>query len=91
MHLRIDRQGVIHCLYGEAIDLAGLGVLSIRRASQVEPTPKGEWIADLSPVGGPCLGPFDRRSLALDAEQDWLEQHWLNQVGAKSAPFQIQF
>jgi hypothetical protein len=28
-------------------------------------------------VGGPVLGPFDRRSDALEAERDWLERHWL--------------
>ena len=33
--------------------------------------------ADLSPVGGPMLGPFSKRSQALNAEQDWLNSHWL--------------
>ena len=30
-----------------------------------------------APVGGPVLGPFDRRSEALEAERAWLEAHWL--------------
>ena len=37
----------------------------------------GGWRADLSPVGGPQLGPFRRRSEALRAEAAWLVEHWL--------------
>jgi hypothetical protein len=73
MQLVIDRHGCGHCLYSEAIDLAMLGQLFIRRASQVEPDTDGNWWADLAPVGGPKLGPFGRRSEALAAEQSWLE------------------
>jgi len=47
--------------------------VSIRRASYVEPDDHGQWWADLHPVGGPCLGPFPRRSAALAAELRWLE------------------
>ena len=54
-----------------------LGTVNIRRASHVEPTTEGRWTADLSPVGGPMLGPFALRSEALDAEQQWLLHHWL--------------
>ena len=35
-----------------------LGTLAIKRASHVEPDGLGRWHADLSPVGGPFLGPF---------------------------------
>jgi hypothetical protein len=77
VQLVIDRHGQVRCLYSEALDLAALGVLAIQRASHVEPNDQGQWLADLSPVGGPCLGPFDKRSEALAAEQLWLEQHWL--------------
>jgi len=77
MQLLIDRQGRIHCVYGEAIDLASLGALSIRRASHVEPDEEGQWWADLSPVEGPTLGPFGRRSSAVQAEGEWLDQHCL--------------
>jgi hypothetical protein len=77
MHLRIDSGGQIQCVYGEVIDLSALGVLSIRRASHVEPEEDGRWWADLSLVGGPILGPFLCRSNALQAESDWLEQFWL--------------
>lgn len=50
-----------------------IGPLVIRRASHVEPTHDGQWIADLSPVGGPRLGPYSRRQVALAAERDWIE------------------
>lgn len=45
-----------------------------RRASRVEPAPAGGWAADLSPVGGPILGPFRLRHQALNAELDWLSE-----------------
>jgi hypothetical protein len=67
----------VRCLYDEAVDLESLGKLSIRRASRVEPDTNGCWWADLSPVGGPQLGPYCWRSQALEAERTWLEQHWL--------------
>jgi hypothetical protein len=77
MHLLIDRHGIVRGVYAEAIDLARLGDLSIARASHVEPGANGEWWADLAPVGGPRLGPFGRRSAALAAELQWLDEHWL--------------
>jgi hypothetical protein len=43
----------------------------------IENLSDGRWVAELSPVGGPTLGPFGRRSEALAAEQRWLETHWL--------------
>jgi hypothetical protein len=77
MVLVIDAVGGVRCLYGEEIDLAVLGALTIRRASHVEPDPEGKWWADLTPAQGPRLGPFGRRSLALEAERQWLEAHGL--------------
>ncbi len=76
MRLVIAPGGRVEAVYGELIDLAALGRLRVSRASHVEPGPDGRWSADLSPVGGPTLGPFLRRSEALAAEQDWLEAHW---------------
>jgi hypothetical protein len=70
----VDPLGGVRCLYGEAIDLATLGSLSICRASYVEPDEQGQWWADLAPTGGPRLGPFLLRSAALAAEAAWLEQ-----------------
>jgi hypothetical protein len=81
MRLVVEVGGLVRCLYGEAVDLSTLGVLSICRASHVEPDSQGAWWADLSPVGGPRLGPFAQRSLALAAEQVWLERNWLERPG----------
>lgn len=77
MQLTVDPAGSMRCVYTEAIDLASIGSLSIARASHVEPDDQGRWIADLAPVGGPRLGPFEQRSPALAAEQQWLDEHWL--------------
>lgn len=78
MELIVTPEGAIRCLYNEAIDLACLGRLVIDRASHVEPDRNGHWLADLSPVSGPLLGPFQFRSHALAAEQCWLEANWLS-------------
>jgi hypothetical protein len=75
MQLVVDSTGKVRCLYGEELDLEALGLLAIRRASHVEPNDRGEWTADLSPLGGPILGPFSRRSQALAAEAEWIESH----------------
>lgn len=82
MNLLIDRHGQVRCLYGEAVDLAALGQLSIRRASHVEPDEHGRWWADLALMDGPRLGPFSRRSQALEAEAAWLEARLLRQTSA---------
>ena len=84
MHLVIDPRGQIRCLYEEALDLRTLGKPMIQRASHVEPDPDGCWWADLSPVSGPQLGPFPRRSDALACERDWLEKHWLESTTGRS-------
>ena len=77
LELIVGPDGRLKCLYDEAIDLATLGRLMITRGSHVEPTADGRWTADLSPVGGPSLGPFEYRSQALAAERAWLIAHWL--------------
>ena len=77
MQLVISHDGILRCIYGEAIDLHALGKPDIRRASHVEPDRHGQWTADLAPVGGPVMGPFPRRTDALAAESQWLETHWL--------------
>ena len=77
MDLLIEASGTVRCVFGEEIDLGQLGQLSIRRGSHVEPTPDGQWTADLAPVQGPLLGPFPTRTAALNAEVTWLQEHWL--------------
>ncbi|QDU31351.1 hypothetical protein ETAA8_65060 [Anatilimnocola aggregata] len=81
MELVIEPTGLTRCIYGEAIDLALLGQLTIRRGSHVEPNSQGHWLCDLSPVSGPTLGPFESRSEALLAEVAWLSEHWLAPAG----------
>ena len=94
MQLVILPSGAVRCIYAEEIDLATLGSPAITRASHVEPTSDGRWLADLSPVDGPNLGPFLLRSQALAAEASWLEAHWLvsgatphHTVRSPTAPF----
>lgn len=77
MELVIAPDGQGRAIYSEEIDLRALGRLAIYRASHVEPTPDGRWSADLRPVLGPVLGPFELRTQALEAEQVWLREHWL--------------
>lgn len=75
------RGRTITAIYDDALrDFFG-GDVKITRASRVEPTPAGKWIADMSPAikqfniecDNPILGPFDLRADALTAEQDWLK------------------
>ena len=77
MEILIGPAGGIRCVYDEAIDLAELGGLHIRRGSHVEPMADGGWTADVGPVGGPVLGPFANRTAALQAEREWLGENWL--------------
>lgn len=53
--------------------LRQVGDVQTRRASHVEPTDDDRWMADMSPMDGPVLGPFDLRTDALAAEHKWLE------------------
>jgi len=74
----VIKDGVLQMIAPDDLSfLSRLGHVSVRRASHVEPisTESGtQWTADLSPVGGPLLGPFPRRSEALSSETAWLEE-----------------
>ena len=80
MQLIVKSNGAIRCLYDETVDLSSLGSLTIQRGSLVEPDTTGRRLADLAPVDGPVLGPFNHRSEALTAEREWLERNWLCQA-----------
>lgn len=73
----IARDGRLTSVYDEALtdSLYSEGAVTIRRASRVEPTEAGAWTADLSPVNGPLIGTFTRRSEALAAELAWLNEN----------------
>ena len=76
----IDDQGIVHFIYDDDLTcLMQMGKAEIHRASHVEPTPLGQrgWIADMSPVNGPMLGPYKLRAQALVAEREWLEANVL--------------
>mgnify|MGYP001185070796 CR=1 FL=1 len=73
MILEFDTDGTAKMIYTEELDLNELGQLNISRASHVEPTADGKWTADMKPVGGPVLGPYDTRKEALEEEVKWLE------------------
>lgn len=78
IELVVSPNGTTRSIYDERLDLKNVGRISIARASHVEPSPSGRWLADLSPVDGPStLGSFDKRSEALAAEVAWLQKNWL--------------
>jgi hypothetical protein len=90
MQLFIQPSGQIRCLYGEAIELARLGRLAIRRGSHLEPDKQGRWFADLAPCDGPVLGPFTQRSEALAAEERWLNEHCLARPLDSLGPYEAE-
>ena len=77
MELIIESSGRARCIYSDTLPLVRIGKLRIERASHVEPNEQGEWVVDLSPVSGPTLGPFLKRTDAIEAEVQWLRDNWL--------------
>lgn len=77
--LFISPTGEITGIYDESFShFYSQGDCEVTRASHVEPKQlKGKvvWEADMSPSGGPLLGPFSLRSEALAAEVEWLTDH----------------
>ena len=45
------------------------------RVAEWTRTWSGPWEADLAPVDGPVLGPYEERSRAIDHEVRWLNAH----------------
>ncbi len=72
MQIVIKPTGVLIGIYSDVFDYGVFGRPQIRRASHVEPDTTGRWSADLSPVNGPKLGPFEKRAEAIDAELEFL-------------------
>lgn len=70
----VGRSGDVRFVHDDALigTARSIGAVSIRRASNVEPDERGEWVADLAPVGGPKLAPTATRAAALAAEHEWL-------------------
>lgn len=73
--VRVSTSGELEFIYDDRLRrLMSQGNARTTRASHVEPTGDNRWTADLSPVGGPVLGPFDKRDEALAAEVRWLSK-----------------
>jgi len=71
----IAPNGTMRFIYDDKLrPLLETGAARIDRASHVEPQGT-KWQADMAPVGGPVLGPFDTRQAALDAEVAWLNEN----------------
>ncbi len=66
--------------YDELKPLLNIGDVHVARASHVDPekTEDGlKWFADLSPVNGPKIGPFETRNEAIAGEIEWLTKNYL--------------
>jgi hypothetical protein len=69
----VGNDGSIRFIYDDdLLGLAACGKMKVSRASHVEPNSDGKWEADMSPVGGPVLGPYKTRNEALEEEVKWL-------------------
>ena len=78
MKIRINPGGTILSLYTEDVCLNNLGnIITIKRASHVNANCLNQWEADMGVSGGPVLGPFSKRSEALEAEITWLNKNIL--------------
>lgn len=80
MHiLNVGADGTVRMIYDDvlAVAIAEQGTQTIKRASHVEPIAGGGWSADMSPVGGPVLGPFRLHREAIAAERQWINNNYL--------------
>ena len=67
--------GTIRAIYDDCLtSLFANADVTTKRATHVEPDGKN-WIADLSPVGGPVSRGFKTRRAALAAERRYLERY----------------
>lgn len=73
MSIIITPDGNLRFIWADRLDeLKHAGAFQRRRASYVESFGT-QWTADMAPVGGPCLGPFELHKDAIAAETAWLE------------------
>lgn len=71
----VGPDGLLKFVYDDELQpLLTLGQAIVARASHVEPTAGNCWTADMGPSGGPVLGPFAFRWVALGAERQWLDR-----------------
>lgn len=74
--IRVDVAGVLTFVWSDELyPLTVEGATAIYRASHVEPDIRGGWRADLSPIGGPVIGPYRLRRQAIEAEVEWIQDH----------------
>lgn len=73
--LKFAPDGSCRFIYSDELAEIAPGPLTTRRASHVEPAEDGQWMVDMSPVGGPVYGPFTTRKVALEFEVNWLNLH----------------
>lgn len=75
VRVTVSPDGTLRFVYADELrELLDVGAARITRASHVEPDGTS-WRADMSPVGGPVLGPFETRAAALSAEVAYLAEH----------------
>ena len=73
LRVTVSPGALVRFLYTDSLsELLNIGEATIKRASNVEPTALNRWVADMSPSGGPKIGPFVLREEALNAEAAWL-------------------
>lgn len=77
----IIKDGQVRFIYSDdMVPFLSLGKAEVKRVSHVEPVAIGseiKWTADMSPVHGPTLGPYDTRDEALKMEVNWLNSNSL--------------
>jgi len=73
--------GELRAIYSDEVAAVfkklGITDFNIQRVSHVEPCGM-QWTADMKPVNGPVLGPFDTKAEALAAEEAWINKHVLS-------------
>ena len=76
--INIAKDGTLRFIYDETLSpLLTTGAANVQRASFLSEQENGEWMGNLAPVQGPTIGPFPTRALAIQAEREWIEKHWL--------------